>query len=276
MQPGRPAGLPRLPGGLVWAFLGAAATLALAALVLALVSLAHRSPAATSRITPTFVPRSPTPRAATAAPSPTQPPPTATGRPLPTATPVLTPTPRPADVYMVNFDTIFTGWEEDENADVRRYYANGQYHILVKSSGMTAWNTSGRNFQDFSLEVETTQVAGPDDNGYGVLLRHVDDDNFYYFEISGDGYWEFSKQEDDEWVTLIKWTEASAIKQGKATNVIKVICDAAAFDFYVNNTQVGDYFDGTFTEGDIGLSVSAYSAGGVHIAFDNLTVRPLK
>jgi serine/threonine-protein kinase len=121
MQPGRPAGLPRLPGGLVWAFLGAAATLALAALVLALVSLAHRSPAATSRITPTFVPRSPTPRAATAAPSPTQPPPTATGRPLPTATPVLTPTPRPADVYMVNFDTIFTGWEEDENADVRRY-----------------------------------------------------------------------------------------------------------------------------------------------------------
>jgi len=277
----RPVGSARLSGGPVWALLGAVAMLGLTALVVVVVIVAGKLHPNAPGVTPTPVASS-TSRAAvvpptrTVAPPSSTPLPSATVRPGPSATPAASATPRSRILYAVDFDTVSPDWEESSDADVTRSYSDGEYHILVESQKLTAWTTPGQSFKDFSLEVEATKVAGPDDNGFGVLLRYVDSQNFYYFEISSDGYWDFSKQENDVWTTLATWSASDAIKQGAATNVIKVVCDAGAFDFYVNGTRIGDYFDGTFTEGDIGLSASAYDVGGIHIAFDNLEIRPLE
>jgi hypothetical protein len=220
------------------------------------------TPTATRRfvtvLSPTLTPTS----------APTQRPATATRAPSRTPTPAK-PTP-----YVVNFDKPTGNWEEGSGDEITRRYESGKYHIVVDAAETTVWSTSGNEFSDFTLEVEASQVAGPNDNGYGVLLRYVDSDNFYYFEISGDGYWEFSKQYEGEWHTFVEWTKASAIRQGQAMNRIRVSCEGEVFTFFVNGTRVGEYEDSTFPEGDIGLAVSAYEAGGVDIAFDDLKVEP--
>ncbi len=296
----------RALGWRLWAVLGGMAVVAVAAILLiAAGSQAHRgaapaaatpteartsapAPAAMARASasPSPSPRvvvaeSPTPRVTT---SPSASRPTLVPSPAPAtaapATATLAPTRSPASTqtraYTADFSAASSEWEEAAEDDMTRSLEGGKYHITVLTTEMTAWGHPGQDFSDFTLEVEASQVAGPNDNGYGVLLRYVDGDNFYYFEISGDGYWEFSKQEDGEWTTLVKWAETDAIRQGAATNQIKVVCDAGAFTFYVNAVRVGEFFDATFDEGDIGLAASSYTDAGVHVSFDNLKVQPLR
>jgi len=56
----------------------------------------------------------------------------------------------------------------------------------------------------------------PDDNGYGVIARYVDDHNFYRFDISGDGYFDIMKFKAGKWIKLQDWKEAATIHQGTA------------------------------------------------------------
>ncbi|NJL93588.1 MAG: hypothetical protein HC915_07585 [Anaerolineae bacterium] len=53
-----------------------------------------------------------------------------------------------------------------------------------------------RRFSDFDLRLHTRQLSGSDDNRYGVIFRQRDVDNYYHFEISGDGFYRLLKAED--------------------------------------------------------------------------------
>jgi len=131
--------------------------------------------------------------------------------------------------------------------------------------------------EDFEVEVETTQVSGPDNNDHGLLLRYLDANNFYRFTISGTGYYAFDKYKDGQWVTLVDWTESSAIVAGRATNRLRVVCQGANFTFYVNDTRVGEAQDADFSSGDVGIEVGTYKdPGSVHVSFDNFRVWAVK
>lgn len=178
-------------------------------------------------------------------------------------------------LYSDDFSDPGSGWDIREGSDASTVYQNGAYHIIVNEIDWVAWGNPYSYFTDFVLEVDTTQVAGTDDNDFGVLLRYVDVDNFYRFEISGDGYYSFDLMQDDEWITLIDWTESSAIRQGNDTNTITVVCEGDRFAFYVNGQYLEDYRHNTFPSGDIGLLAGTIEEAPVHIAFDNLKVYAL-
>ncbi|MDI7276370.1 MAG: hypothetical protein QME94_10350, partial [Anaerolineae bacterium] len=171
------------------------------------------------------------------------------------------------------------GWDEGvSEVETRRFLEGGSYHIEVVAEDMASWSTASEalDLTDFVLEVDATPVAGPDDNGYGVLFRYVDGENFYYFEISSDGYYHFRSNENDEWVQLIKWTRSDAIKQGKQRNRITVLAEGDHFEFQLNGQRVATYEDDSFASGTIGLIAATGEEGGVHIAFDNLRVYELR
>ena len=178
-------------------------------------------------------------------------------------------------LYSDDFSDPESGWDIREADDASTVYQNGAYHITVNDIDWVAWGNPYAYFTDFVLEVEATQVSGTDDNDVGVLLRYVDVDNFYRFEISGDGYYSFDLMEDDEWTTLIDWTDTPAIRQGNSTNTITVVCDGDLFTFYVNGEYLDECRDGTFAEGDIGLLAGTIEEAPVHIAFDNVRVYAL-
>ncbi len=66
------------------------------------------------------------------------------------------------------------------------YNTNG-FRFLIKEPGLNYWATPGLEFKDVRIEVDVLQFSGPVENRVGVICRHKDDDNFYFFVISADG-----------------------------------------------------------------------------------------
>lgn len=172
-------------------------------------------------------------------------------------------------------------WRVGDDADAVGQVVNGKYDLLVKADTTLIWTTAGKEFTDATYQVEATQVDGPQNNGYGMLFRVNDDrDDFYLFEISGDGYvWigRYRNGGSDEIQAIVGdwWFESDAVNQGlNQLNVLRVEAEGANLIFYVNDQEVGRVTDDTFSKGDVGLMVETMGAGGVRVQFDNLLVTP--
>ena len=183
--------------------------------------------------------------------------------------------------YTENFDETGS-WRTGEDPDVNGQVTDGVYQFEVSADVGTFWTTAGENFRNGLYSVEVTQTDGPIDAGYGLMLR-VDDDNdsFYLFEISGDGFAWIGRclAGCAEQAVLINewWFETSAIKQGlNETNELKVEANASNLVFFINNIEVGRVTDNILGQGDIGLFVETIGIGDVTIQFDNVRVAPLE
>jgi hypothetical protein len=180
-------------------------------------------------------------------------------------------------LYEENFSTSKGGsWSGSVNANFSRGYQNGSYEMIVVP--MNSWRSvsTGNDYGDIILEVEATQVAGPNDNAYGVLVRKVDWNNYYNFLISGDGYYEIARLQNNSWSSA-RWNKSSAIKTGLVTNLISVVCQGDKFAFYVNGELLQEYTDSAFASGQIGLTAGTnYALGPVTIDFDNIKIWEIK
>ncbi len=162
-------------------------------------------------------------------------------------------------------------WQLSSDAAAEVSITQGQLQIHILQPGQIAWATAGRTFRDFHLRVEATQLAGPVDNEYGVLVRLEDDTHFYAFSISGDGYARVAYYAAGVWTVLgSDWMPQAAVHQGAATNVLEVEARGTQFTFWVNGEQVAQVTEETLLDGDIGLYAGAFDEAGVQIAFDNL------
>ena len=180
-------------------------------------------------------------------------------------------------LYEDNFSTSKGGlWSASIDANFSRYYQNGSYEMVVNP--LNSWRSVavGKNYGDIILEVEATQKTGQNDNVYGVIVRRVDWNNYYNFLISGDGYYKVAKLQNNSWSTA-GWNKSSAIKTGKATNLIRVVCNGDKFSFYVNDVLLQNYTDSSFSSGQIGLTAGTnYALGSVTIDFDDLKIWEIK
>ncbi len=164
-------------------------------------------------------------------------------------------------------------WLAESDATAQVEVQDGVMRIYVAVPDQLAWTVAGRDLGDFHLAVEATQVAGPDDNEYGLLVRVQDHSNFYRFSISGDGYFLVSKFVAGQQELLgLNWTPSEAIRQGQATNLLEVICQGSTLTFIVNGQQLARVEDTQFPHGDIGLYAGSFYEGGVEVHFDNLKV----
>lgn len=173
------------------------------------------------------------------------------------------------------FFDVADSWQLSSDAAAQVTIAEGQLHIHILQPGQVAWAAAERNFADFDLRVEATQLAGPENNEYGVLVRMDEDAHFYAFSISGDGYARISRYEEGRWVLLgPDWVSQPVIQLGAATNVLAIKARGATFTFLVNDTEVAQVVDETLSKGTIGLYAGAFEQPDVEIAFDNLQVLP--
>jgi hypothetical protein len=247
-------------------------------------------------ITPTLTP-TPTPtltHTPTATPSPTltpteTPTPTATSTPTSTPTPnptptktptkTRTPTPRPTPtwtptpVFVDYFKDTSTGWAEGDYEKVKYWIEDGEYHIQVKNVKWAAWSSyETKRYSNFRYEAIVHQVSDLP-GAYGLVFRYQDNDNFYMFNISHKGYYQFVKQIDDKWVVLKDWTKHSSIKQGQATNILWVQCVDNTIQVGVNNSRLNNVIrDESFAEGQIGLIANTFDEPNVHVVFDEVAV----
>jgi hypothetical protein len=195
----------------------------------------------------------------------------------PTKTPHPTlyqPPERPAPRGRLLLDDDFSQkrWHEYSDDKHNKGYADDHYFIAVDTQAFNYWSLAGETYRDFVLQVDTVHLDGPENNDYGVILRYRNDENFYGFSISSDGFYTFYKLVDNEIFEIIPWQQNEIIKTGAQDNTIRVEAVGPDFSFYINDKLVDTAIDSEFAEGDIGLIAGTYEEPGTHIAFDNLKV----
>lgn len=172
--------------------------------------------------------------------------------------------------YEDDFSNPSSGWDDAFDRYTTKQYGNNKYYIEITTSNLVAWGLANRSVADFRLEVDAAQEAGPNNNGYGILFRLQDRDNFYRFDISGDGFFLLSKFHDGEWVTLVPWTASSAVNVGQAANRLTVEAIGNQIRVYANDALLAEVEDDMSTEGNFGFFASTFSEPNLTISFDDI------
>jgi serine/threonine-protein kinase len=162
-------------------------------------------------------------------------------------------------------------WWVGEDNDIEHSFQNNGYQIQINKEYWSSWNTIEAIASDVIIEVDVMNL-GVDNNDAGVICRNTDDDTFYQFLISSDGFYKLGKLNGDEWIDIIEWTESDKINTGQSTNHIKAICEGSQLSLYVNNHFLASTEDHDFSNGSIGVITSSYDEPGVDVIFDNFYV----
>lgn len=176
-------------------------------------------------------------------------------------------------LYQDDFSDSNSGWPTAADADkAASYTADGQYLLQAFTKQQDVWAHPGQDFSDVSIEVDATKSSGPDNNGFGVVCRFQDNNNFYFFMASSDGYQVIGKYDNGNSVYLSadKMQTTSAVHSG--TNQVRGDCNGSTLTFYINGQQVSSVTDTSFTSGDVGVIVGTFDDPNVGITFDNFVV----
>ena len=179
----------------------------------------------------------------------------------------------PVVLFSDDFSDASSGWSEDTYEDYELRYEDGEYHVLVNHTylAVDAWTLAGGRFTDFALEVDARAVSESSGCKYGIIFRLEDGDNFYDFEVTGDGYYGLYKYLNDEWVTLQAWTASDSVNEGHGINHLKVVCEGSQIQAYVNGSHLATIIDNSFVGGYVGVVVES-SGTDVEVVFDNILV----
>jgi hypothetical protein len=171
-----------------------------------------------------------------------------------------------------------TEWYQGETDQRRIWVENGAYQFHAIASDIFFYSVRSLigPFTNFQFDIDTQQIAGPDDNGYGVVFRQSES-GYYRYRISGDGWARFDKRVNGNYVAIRGWERTDLIQQGNATNHITVVANGSEFSFYVNGTFLWSASDTQFASGTIGVGVICLDdAGGTRVAFDNILLQALE
>jgi hypothetical protein len=174
-----------------------------------------------------------------------------------------------------DFSDPGSGWLERSNGD-EWWYENGEFHGLVKGSYYLVWQGyPGKVFSDFDLEIDARKVDGPNGAGYGLAFRSAGWDSTYVFNITGDGNYTLFKIVDGQRSDVVGWASApDIINRDNSTNHLRVVCQGSHIWCYVNGQLLADVMDESHAEGEIGFSFETQEAPDLHVAFDNIVVKP--
>lgn len=125
---------------------------------------------------------------------------------------------------------------------------------------------------DFQYEAKVHWTGGAEDQGFGLLFRYLDPDDFISMEITGDGYYQVNKIIGGVGFELVPWKRSTLIHL-KEYNDLKVICAGTTVKCYINNVLAVTAYDPDLgqDQGTAGFT----SGGGVQCTFDNFTIREL-
>lgn len=174
---------------------------------------------------------------------------------------------------MDEFSSDLEFWGTSYDGETSRYFKNGRLYISVDVADTVAYSRGDTTVDDFYAEVDTYHVAGDVSNQLGIIFRYQDVDNFYFFAIGNDGYYALLKLENNSWSNLVEWTESEEIRSGSAArNRVAVLAEGPQITILVNDVELAQVEDHSFTTGQIALTAGTYERAGVEISFDNFAL----
>lgn len=169
------------------------------------------------------------------------------------------------------------GWALYNQGGAVAEIRDGFLRMSTSQAGKIWWTNPGKNFDNVIITVQARQISGPNNNAYGLICRYQNEQNFYIFLISGDGYYNIGKYQSgsDQIIYLTdngQFQPSEYINQGVATNQIRASCIGNQLSLSVNGLPLYTTTDPTFVTGDIGLGVSTLEVGTAVVQFDDIRV----
>lgn len=210
-------------------------------------------------------------------------------------------------VYLATFDAFPEDWNLAQGRLKSEIVPEGVLRMEVGAVNSLPFAEARPFFADFDARVQATPVDGPLNNGYGMIFRlqnkgnnSPDDDDFYLFMVSSDGYYQVVRSINGDSRELSTWIPSPAVAQGiGALNTLRVVAKGSTFRFYVNDqplqlclpddptarstyneingtclggTMADVLVDESIANGQIGVAAQSFDEAGVLVNFDNLVV----
>jgi hypothetical protein len=185
------------------------------------------------------------------------------------------PTPSgPIVLFQDDFSSKGNEWFELRDADGITDFDQDGYRIKIDKPEWVFWSTPGISVTDVKIDVDATKIGGPDENEFGVICRYVDENNFYFFTATSDGYFSVNKYVagEYEFIGMEEFETTDAVHAGNVLNHLTVECNSNSLRFWINGTLVAETQDDSFTVGDVGLIAGTADDAGTDILFDNMVV----
>ncbi len=108
------------------------------------------------------------------------------------------------------------------------------------------------------------KAGGPAGGGYGLIVRDEgpgprDGVNqlgrYYVLEVGDKGEFGIWRREEDQWITLIPWTQTEAVHTGDEVNELVVFAAGPKLTFVVNGIIIATQTDSSLAEGMVGIFV---------------------
>ncbi len=166
-------------------------------------------------------------------------------------------------------------WQVVREPDRIMDYERNAFRLFLDIPNADLWSTPGLDFADVIIEVSATKIAGPDENDFGVICRHLDDRRFYFFLVGSDGFYAIGKMLDGEpqLIGMDRMFFSERINRGASTNLIRAECIGNTLTLAVNGTILSTEQDTSYVSGDVGLMAGTFDLPGTDILFDDFVVR---
>jgi transcriptional regulator with XRE-family HTH domain len=145
-------------------------------------------------------------------------------------------------------------------------FTGGAYHANERLKGYAAWCSPAGEISNFAFEVQLTITQG--DCG-GIFFRSDGNWQYYSFYLCGNGTYHVYKYTDKASRELLFAGHSSVIHKGLGQqNKIAVVASGSTMTFYVNERQVDQEQDSSYTSGEIAL-VAVYFDHATDVAYSN-------
>lgn len=207
--------------------------------------------------------------------------PAPTEGPTPAAGSAPTDAPQPVlDLGPLIFEDLFDEagpWAVGETDDAAVAVQHGYLQFVQKSIGRFSFRLIGRMGDDFFAQVNT-QIDGRcgTSDRYGMIFRLQDANNYYMFLVDCERQYRVVRVVGGNFQNVTDWTRNDAIDGGtNAANVLGVMTNGSQMRFFVNDQEVDNLEDSTFSSGRFGLWVGSAVTPNFTVRFDNLRINQL-
>jgi len=113
--------------------------------------------------------------------------------------------------------------------------AGGRLTLRTTEFERPAYATSALGLSDLTVQVRARLLTGPDDAGYGLVVRYQGLDDFAALLVGPDGYIAIGQMTGGMWRLRVPWQQWPHIKRGQAENLLRAECRADRCRFWVND-----------------------------------------
>jgi hypothetical protein len=175
-------------------------------------------------------------------------------------------------IFSDNFNDNHNNWFLDSANGMSFLVYNGKYVIDNNDSGTHASFVPVNidSNKNYSINLTVTHTAGSIGYGFGLYFGGLDINNFYYLDISCNGYFSFGKYANGSHTAIISWTASPLVKKGEyESNKLGVVKDGTYWKLMINDQVATTVPIGPFMGNKVGFTQSVKQ----RIEYDDLTVK---